>query len=345
MRRRALERLGATVHELGANRESVGLSFFARNTQRWLHWGRRVEAFNSSVQQAAKAIRPDFVWCDRQESLSRHTIEEIRKGGATAIHFTPDPYFSVGLKRTRCLDRAMSAYDILLYCKRYEAAEYGALSSDSVYMPLGYCDEAHFAQPRSALEAEYPVTFVGAWESRRQEALEYLQQRAGVFPRISGPGWATTSGRFASFRRRVSRLRVEGVRVALQSPSSRVLRSELMNDGVYGDDYRNLLNRSALALGFLRKAWPDEHTTRTFEIPAAGAMLLSDRSDEHLELFEEGSEAEFFECNEELLDKVKFYTSNARARDRIAAAGNRRCQSGGYSYAARIHQALREAGI
>ena len=48
-------------------------------------------------------------------------------------------------------------------------------------------------------------------------------------------------------------------------------------------------------------------------------MLLADRTDEHQEFFEEVKEAEFFGSAEELLDKVKFYSSND------SAEGSHRC--------------------
>jgi spore maturation protein CgeB len=109
---------------------------------------------------------------------------------------------------------------------------------------------------------------------------------------------------------------------------------------VYENDYARALTGSNIGLGFLRKACPDQHTTRTFEIPACGSLLLADRTEEHQEFFEEGKEAEFFASCDELLDKVQFYCSNGSARKRVAEGGHRRCIKGTYAYVHRLSAAL-----
>jgi spore maturation protein CgeB len=101
-------------------------------------------------------------------------------------------------------------------------------------------------------------------------------------------------------------------------------------DGLWGDDYVHALASFKIGLGLLSKAIPEQHTTRTFEIPAAGTFLLAERTDEHRAFFEEGREAEYFDSTEELHDKVLFYLRNDAARSTIAARGRERCQRSGY---------------
>ena len=68
--------------------------------------------------------------------------------------------------------------------------------------------------------------------------------------------------------------------------------------------------------------------------------MLAERTDEHQRLFWEGEEAEFFESDAELLEKVSFYLANPQKRAEIARRGRERCLAGGYSNQARIAKML-----
>ena len=87
----------------------------------------------------------------------------------------------------------------------------------------------------------------------------------------------------------------------------------------------------------------DLQTTRSIEIPACGGFLLAERTDEHLRLLKEGVEAEYFASDAEMLEKVRYYLTHENERARIAAAGLRRCLTGGYSNADRLTSILHHA--
>ncbi|MEI8024968.1 MAG: glycosyltransferase [Pseudomonadota bacterium] len=90
---------------------------------------------------------------------------------------------------------------------------------------------------------------------------------------------------------------------------------------LWGDEYNLALNCSPMALCFLSKLNRDTYTRRCFEIPAAGTILVSERTSDLESLFESGEEALFFSSPEELVAKVTGLKGDAnrirKMRERI----------------------------
>lgn len=338
MRMRALARLGHEVRGVNTVEPWKQASWLRRQTQRRLQSGSVVDTINREVLAAAEAFRPDLVWAEKQEFLRVATLDRMRGFGARLVHFTPDPYFYLPWKRTRLMDAAIGAFDVLVYCKAYERADYEALAKPLIYMPLGYCDEVHRPLPSEDSEWRCAVGFLGGWEPRRERMLHAVAA-TGADLKIWGGYWDfLTDGKW-SLRRQMILRQLAG-RDRFEIRRDPLLAHAHQGGEVYADDYARALTGAGIGLGFLRTAWPDQHTTRTFEIPACGSMLLADRTDEHQAFFEEGKEAEFFSSAEELTDKVRFYTADEAARSRLAAAGLDRCVSARYAYVHRLASAL-----
>ena len=101
-------------------------------------------------------------------------------------------------------------------------------------------------------------------------------------------------------------------------------------------EYPRILASTKIALCFLNRESRNTSTGRSFEIPAIGAFMLGERTDEHRSFFEEGKEAEFFDSPEEMIEKTVFYLEHEEARKTVASAGHRRAVTSGYSYRDRI---------
>ena len=338
MRMRAMGRLGHAVHGVNTVEPWKCASWLARQVQRRLGRGSVVDEINRSVLEAAREFRPDLVWAEKQEFLRRETLDGLRRMGVRLVHFTPDPYFSVQWKRTRLMDEALGSFDVLIYCKAYERGQYAALGKPIIYMPLGYCDEVHRPLPSSDPQWNCAVGFLGGWEPRRERLL-HAAAAAGIDLKIRGGYWEFLRDGRWTLRRHIILGQLAG-RERFRLHRDESLATAWQGGEVYADDYARALTGAKIGLGLLRRVCPDQHTTRTFEIPACGSMLLADRTDEHQEFFEEGKEAEFFGSAEELLDKVKFYSSHESAREAIAAAGCQRCIEGKYAYVHRLSAVL-----
>jgi len=338
MRMRALKRLGHTVRGIHTIEAWKRRSWLTRQLQRRLQRGSVVDDINRSVLATARQFRPDLVWAEKQEFLRAEVVEDLRTLGAKLVHFTPDPYFTVPWKRTRIMDVAISAFDALVYCKAYERQNYEMLGKPLVYMPLGFCDEVHRPQVSNGPRWQCGVGFLGGWEPRRERLLHAIAT-TGADLKIWGGYWDfLRDGRWRLRTHIILRQLAAGERFSFHRDT--LLARAWQGGEVYGVDYARALTGSKIGLGFLRKACPDQHTTRSFEIPACGSLLLADRTEEHQEFFEEGKEAEFFSSTEELLDKVQFYCSNETARVRVANAGYIRCTKSQYAYVHRLRSAL-----
>jgi len=338
MRLRALRRLGHEVAGVDTAAPWLQGHWLLRQAERRLGRGATIDHINRSVLDAARAFQPTLVWAEKQEYLRVATLEALQRGGARLVHFTPDPYFSLAWKRTALMDAAIGRFDALVYCKSYERADYAALGKPLIYMPLGYCDEVHRPLPSPDPRWSCALGFLGGWEPRRERLLG--QVAAAVEDvKIWGGYWDFLRDGRWSLRRQVILGQLAG------GAPFRIRRDDRLavawqGGEVYADDYARALTGSRIGLGFLRQVCPDQHTTRTFEIPACGALLLADRTDEHRGFFEEGREAEFFSSAEELVDKARFYAAHESERARIAAAGRERCLSSGYSYLERLRPVI-----
>jgi hypothetical protein len=338
MRMNAFARLGHDVRGVNTVEPWMRSGWLNRQLQRRIGVGKVVATINRLVVEAAEAFAPALVWAEKQEFLRRDSLEKLRKLGARLVHFTPDPYFSLAWKRTRVMDEAVGAFDVLVYCKRYEREFYATFGKPLIYMPLGYCDEVHRPLPSVERRWQSAVGFLGGWEPRREQLLRATAV-AGLDLKIWGGHWDFLRDGRWTLRRHIILKQLAG------DDPFRLHRDEIVAGAwqgreVYGDDYAHALTGAKIGLGLLRKVCPDQHTTRSFEIPACGSMLLADRTDEHRALFEEGEEAEFFDSTEELVDKAQFYCRDETARQRIAKAGLERCIKSNYAYVHRLRTAL-----
>jgi spore maturation protein CgeB len=329
MRANALAALGHEVVTVDSADPWSDSSYLGRHLQQRAERGPAIEGLNRAVRERAAELRPELVWAEKQEYLQPETIALLQRS-ARVVHFNPDPYFTIAWKRTRLADQCLGLYDLVFTCKRYELEQYSRACRQVLYLPLGFDERIHCPRP---VDHPYDVVFVGGWEPRREQLLAMVA-RSGASLRIwgyawdrHGPGWSPR--RWLRLRRLAGKERFS-LRLAAE------LAGSVVGGEVYGEHYAEALSAGRMGIGFLRTVWPDEHTTRTFEIPACGSLLVADRSPEHQELFQEGVEAEFFSDGTELADKLRFYRGNPSVCARVAAAGRERCLKSGYSYRERL---------
>ncbi len=348
MRLAVLEELGHTVIPFDSQAGWNALPWARRRIEQKLNLGPTVSHLNQAVLALAQEHKPYLFWGEKQEYLKPDTLRQLQSWGIRTLHFTPDPYFTLAWKRTRLMDACLPIFDYVICCKQYEMAEYERLCQRVFYVPLGYAEAIHRplvpADQRLRAQFSSDVCFVGGWDPRRQRMLGALADQVDCDLKIWGYGWDhVRDGQWTP--RRAYRLRMLAGEEPFEIRRISKLAARLQGSEVYGDVYAWALSGARISVGFLRRICPDQHTTRSFEIPACASLMLADRTDEHQMFFKEGQEADFFSSEEEFLDKVRFYLAHEALRERVALKGYQRCMDSGYSYRARLEVALAGLGL
>jgi spore maturation protein CgeB len=243
-------------------------------------------------------------------------LEAIRQGGCRRlIHFSPDNHRILG-NQSRHYFQSIPLYDAHITTKTSNIAWLKQCGARRVeWMGKAFDPMIHrpllLTEPER-LRYECDIGFVGHWEPSREKLLLRLQG-LGYRLRVWGGGW----------RR------------------ARDSKNPLFADcpHLIGDAYARAIGGAKINLCLLSEWFHDKTTARSVEIPACGKFLLAERNDEHLALFREGVEAEFYANDEEMMKKIDYYLAHGPEREAIARAGRARCLAG-YSNQDRLKNVL-----
>jgi hypothetical protein len=316
----ALQQLNLTVTPFDIYPYLIEGSKLARSMHHRFAWGLAISRLNQALQTAAGDLDVDLVWIDKGTWVHRETLRILAGPERRLVHFAGDSM--ILLNRSRHFVASIPSYDILITTKSFEVDSYRSLGARQVvFLFHGY--DASLYRPINVASDDLPrfasdVCFVGRCEPHYRQRISAVAD-TGADVAVWGDWHRATIGR----------------------PK---LRRLVRGSGAWGEDYVKALNATKIGLGLLTKYVPEKSTTRSFEIPACGTFLLAERSTEHLKLFEEGREAEFFGTDGEMKEKLAWYLEHDDERQRIGAAGRAKCLRAGYSYLERMRSAIAMIG-
>ena len=264
---------------------------------------------NKKIKEAVKNEKFDIVWIEKGVTIKPSALVFIKKSQPLAklIFLSEDDMYAKH-NRTSYFDKGIKYYDVVFTTKVYNLEELKNIGAKKTVLFLdAYDEKVHRPMNLSEKEKEEfsaDVSFIGSFEEDRANRVLYLAEH-GVPVVVWGTGWADWIGKNPNL----------------------IIKNRMLLE----DDYARAISGTKINLCFLRKINRDEVTSRSVEIPACEGFLLGERTKRHLEFFEEGKEVEFFNSNEEMLKKTKYYLENGEERIRMARAGFERCKNSGYS--------------
>jgi spore maturation protein CgeB len=269
---------------------------------------------NKNIIKKIKKFRPDILWLDKSITITANTLSSVREicKKIKIIGYSPD-YMSRFVNTSHFFNKSLKYYDAFFTTKSYGVKEIKKLGAKKVFFVNNsfdsYTHKKIYLTNKQKSEFYSPVGFIGTWEKQRAEYI-YEIAASGFLVKW----WGSVSNRHLLLEKFYSHPNL----VKYNYP-------------LIDKKYTKALNSFDIALCFLRKDNKDLQTTRSVEIPACGSFMLAERTEEHLKLFQEGKEAEFFSSKNELLGKIRYYLKNPKERIRIAEAGKKRCKISGYS--------------
>lgn len=273
---------------------------------------------NERLVEAVTTHRPDIVVVDNSKVITRKTLARLRQlSSPRLVYYSPDD-ITAQHNLSFPLARSLPDWDIVCTTKSYNVPELVAHGvSRPVLVGKAYDPTLHRPLPAAEVGPDYErfdAVFIGTYERERCASINALAED-GVSLVVYGSdkgGW-----------------RREHLRAGIE-----------LRDSVFAEGYVAAWHVGRIALCFLRKLNRDRITQRTMEIAAIGRPMVAERTDEHDQHFDNGSEYVGFESDRDLVKQVRDLLADDARRLALAEAGRRRCLRSGYSTLDRARQMI-----
>lgn len=282
------------------SREWFQRRFAHKPSQEW------IELFKLKISEVIFNWKPVIVFCINTIHIPQEILQNI--SCKIKVHLSYDDV-SNGDNLTDDYLKHECGWDVIFTNKIYNVEELETRStSQIVYFENAYNPKLHRLYKPLA-NRKFDIGFIGARRIDRNKLPIILGEAHNLNAVVAGPRW-----------RRSYPFGVRGV----------TLLPEVLNE-----DYMIVGNDVKVGLCLLNSANRDQITTRSFELPAFGQVIVGQKSMQHEDLLENGKEAFWFDTVPEMVEfssKLLFDTAKC---ERVAISGYRRITGGKNTYADR----------
>lgn len=280
--------------------------------------GPLVNKVNSLIGQSLKGAY-DLIWVDKGVYLRQETTQKLRQLTHKLVHFTPDPAFL--FHQSKLFSASIPHYDFLITTKTFEVPEYEKIAGKGkvILITQGFDKEIHTPQLEFRNKKK-GIIFIGHHEKERERLLRYLIER-NIDVALAGIKWK---------------------KFARKNQNNKHL--NYLGEGLFQEEYVKALSSYQFGLGLLSKWIPEKHTTRTFEVPACGTALLTEKNEETRLIFAE-DEVIFFEETSDLVEKIKYFMNNVEKLENLTEKGYMKVKEGGYDYESILAKVIKQIGL
>ena len=292
---------------------AMAAPFWMRRYYWWFRGKRpaKLLEFGQAVLAVCQKWKPDYILATGIAPLDQAILKKLGALGTYRINYlTDDPWNSS--HRANWFMRALPSYDIIVSVRRTNLEDLYSIGCKKVfYLPFAYQPNIHFPEEPASLEEKSQLSsdiiFAGGGDIDRVPYITALLQ-TGVKVALYGTYW----DRFQQTR-----------------------------DHTHGQanisTLRKAITCSKVALCLVRRANRDGNSMRTFELPAIGACMLVEETQEHREIFGNNRECVvYFNGTDQMVDQLKWLLENNDERARLKKAAHERITQGHHTYKDRL---------
>jgi hypothetical protein len=283
--------------------------------RRKIHWrlfGHRptgMRRFNDEVFETCRAFLPNYLIATGLVPLTQETLRRIGQLGIQRGNYlTDDPWNPA--HKCRWFLNALTQYDVVYTPRTENVRDLQAHGCSHVlYVPFAYAPQIHYLE--DSLEESIDLAFIGGADSDRVPMISELLN-AGIKVSLYGGYW----DRFT----------------ATKSFACGMATAEMA---------RRIASFAKVSLCLVRRANRDQSCMRTFELPAMGACIVAEDTEEHRRFYgPDGEVVHYFSNSDQMVQKVKWLLSNPQIRARMRANAAAWVVQNRHTYADRLNAML-----
>jgi spore maturation protein CgeB len=273
-----------------------------------------LKKINEKLKEDISQFMPDVVWVFKGMEIFPDTLKHIKDKGIFLVNYNPDnPFiFSGAGSGNDNIKKSISIYDLHFTYNLEIKKQLEMMGCKTAMLPFGF-DLSESLYKQCCAEKEIIKTcFLGNPDKQRARFVKNLAEE-GVEMDIYGHYWKQF---------------IKHPRVNLFPP-------------VYGDEFWKVLYRYRIQLNLMRPHNEHSHNMRSFEIPAAGGIMLAPDTPEHRLFFDDGKEVFLYSGISQCLSRIEYLLALPKDEaEQLRRNARERSVSSGYSYKERALASL-----
>lgn len=251
------------------------------------------DKINNNFQEYIKHNRYDLLLVLQGKHLYSETLQFAKENCTNIANWNIDDFYNPNV-RTIDLD-SFKYYDWIFSPRKHLFDEYTKRGAQRIEcINWFYYPERQYPINVEAREADKlgsDIAFIGTWSKYRENILFKLE---GLKLKVWGSSWHKAKKEFKN-------------------------KFKLMYQEAWFEEMSKVINSTKMIVDVLTIENRDTTNLKNFQVPACGGFLLTQRTNEILELFEEGKEVVCYSSTEELKSKCKHYLLHDADREKIAS--------------------------